>query len=127
MFLTQSRTCSGCEITGMFDKGTKAIWYKPMALEYIENIAWKEKIVTNNFLLYQKCDSGFFPPDINDTFPKQQILDSSKLKEFADNNFEFDENGEKFSKRVENTVRKGEIAHSEQFLFFPQCFQDLYC
>ena len=49
-------------------------------------------------------------------------LDSSKLKEFADN-FNFDENGRKFSKRVENTVGKGEIARNEQFLLFPHCFQ----
>ena len=28
-------------------------------------------------------------------FPKRQILDSSKLKEFADDNFKFDENGRK--------------------------------
>ena len=59
-------------------------------------------------------------------FPKQQLLDSSKLKEFADNNFEFDEKGAKFSKRVENTVGKGEIAHSEQFVLFPWCFQKTY-
>ena len=26
---------------------------------------------------------------------------------------------------VENIVRKGEIAHYEQFLLFPQCFQKL--
>ena len=45
------------------------------------------------------------------------------MKEFADNNFIFDENGRKLSKRVENTVEKGEIAHYEQFLLFPQCFQ----
>ena len=50
-------------------------------------------------------------------------LNDSKLKDFADDNFEFDENGEKLSKRVENTVGKGEIAHYEQFLLFPQCFQ----
>ena len=30
-------------------------------------------------------------------------------EECADDNSEFDENGEKFSKRVENTVGKGEI------------------
>ena len=41
----------------------------------------------------------------------------------ADNNFKFDKNGRKLSKRVENTVGKGEIAHYEQFLLFPQCFQ----
>ena len=44
-------------------------------------------------------------------------------KEFGDDNFKFDENGRKLSKRVENTVGKGEIAHYEQFLLFPQCFQ----
>ena len=51
------------------------------------------------------------------------ILDSSKLKAFADDNFKCDENGRKLSKRVENTVGKGEIARYEQFLLFPQCFQ----
>ena len=55
-----------------------------------------------------------------------QILDSSNLKEFADDNFKFDANGRKFSKRVENTVGKGEIARYEQFLLFPQCFQMTY-
>ena len=52
-----------------------------------------------------------------------KILDWSKLKEFADDNFKFDKNGRKLSKQVENTVGKGEIAHYEQFLLFPQCFQ----
>ena len=51
-------------------------------------------------------------------FPNDKILDSSKLKEFADN-FKFDENGRMFSKQVENTVEKGEIARYEQFLLFP--------
>ena len=43
--------------------------------------------------------------------------------EFADDNFKFDENGRKLSKRVENTVGKGEIARYKQFLLFPQGFQ----
>ena len=34
-----------------------------------------------------------------------------------------DGNDRKFSKRVENTVGKGEIACYEQFLLFPQCFR----
>ena len=38
------------------------------------------------------------------------MLNSFKLKEFADDNFEFDEHGRKFSKRVENTKGLGEIA-----------------
>ena len=50
-------------------------------------------------------------------------MDSSKQKEFADNNFKFGENGGKLSKRVENTVVKGEIARYEQFLLLQQCFQ----
>ena len=57
------------------------------------------------------------------SFTFQYSLDSSKLKGFADVNFEFDKNGRKFFKRVENTVRKGEIACHEQFLLFLQCFQ----
>ena len=31
-------------------------------------------------------------------------------EKFADDNFKFDENGKRLSKRIENTVRKGEIA-----------------
>ena len=50
-------------------------------------------------------------------------MDSSKLKELADDNFKFNEKGRKLSKRVENTMGKGEIARYEQFLLFPQCFQ----
>ena len=56
-------------------------------------------------------------------FPKRQILDSSQLKEIADDYLELDENSRKSSKWVENTVGKGEIACYEQFLLFPQCFQ----
>ena len=36
--------------------------------------------------------------------PNDKFLDSSSLKEFVNNNFEFDKNGRNFSKRVENTV-----------------------
>ena len=55
-------------------------------------------------------------------FPKRQILDSSKLKEFADDNIKFNENGMKFLKRAEITAGKGEIAPHEQFLFIPTLF-----
>ena len=58
-------------------------------------------------------------------FPKRQILDSSKLKEFADEDLKFDENGTKVSERVENTVGEGEFARYEQFLLFPLWFQRL--
>ena len=45
------------------------------------------------------------------------------MKDFADDNFKFDENGRNLSKPVENTVGKGETARYEQFLLLPQCFQ----
>ena len=43
---------------------------------------------------------------VSQVYAKQQILDSTKLKNFANDNFEFDENGTEFSKRVENTLGK---------------------
>ena len=42
--------------------------------------------------------------------PDDKILDRSNLKQSADDNFKFDENSRKFSKWVENTGGKGEIA-----------------
>ena len=60
-------------------------------------------------------------------FPNDIILDSSKLKEFADDNFKFDRKSRKFSKWVENTVEKGQIAHYKQFLLFPLFSKVLYC
>ena len=46
------------------------------------------------------------------------------IKDFADDNYELDENGGKLSKLVENNVGKGEIARYKQFLLFQQCFQN---
>ena len=63
--------------------------------------------------------------DTNSPFPRRQFSDSSKLKEFTDDNFKFDENGKMFSRWIENSVGKGEIARYEQFLLFPQCFQKI--
>ena len=40
-------------------------------------------LVASNFLFYL----------LNKPFPKRQILDSLKMKEFADDNLKFDENG----------------------------------
>ena len=54
---------------------------------------------------------------IHSPFPKQQILDSSKLREFGDDNFKFDENCRKISKPIENTVGNGEIALCAIFPF----------
>ena len=47
------------------------------------------------------------------------------MKEFARTILKFDENGRKFSKQVENTVGKGEIARNEQFLLSRSVFKRL--
>ena len=86
-----------------------------LLIELYDSDAWINKIQTG----YVKLDmQGYINP-----LPDNKILDWSKLKQSANDNFKFDENTRKFSKRVENTVGKGEIAHYEQFLLFPQCFQ----
>ena len=59
------------------------------------------------------------------TFPKPQVLDSSKLKGFADDNLTIDENDRKDLQINENTVGKGEIARYEQFSFPHSVFQRL--
>ena len=69
-----------------------------------------------HFTLYNK---PMFQP-----FPKKQILDPFKLKEFAHNNVKFYEKGRKLSKLLlENPEGKGKIARNEQFLLFPQGFR----
>ena len=45
------------------------------------------------------------------------------MKEIADDNLKFDECDGKFSKWIENTVGKGEIARYEQFLLFSSVFK----
>ena len=77
-----------------------------------------------NALNLDRADSLLFGKGL--TLSKQQILESSKLKEFVDDNFRFDENGRKFYKRVQNVVGKGEIARCEQFLLFQLFSKDLY-
>ena len=64
----------------------------------------EERAHRYQYLLYRfpfLIVSNLFNP-----FPKRQILDSSKLKELADDNFKFDENGREFHKWVENTGKK---------------------
>ena len=46
-------------------------------------------------------------------------------KDFADNDFKFEEIGRNFSKWLENMVGKEKIARYKQFLLFPQCFKIL--
>ena len=56
-------------------------------------------------------------------FPNDKFQTLPNWKSLQTTIFKFDENVAKFSKMVEDTVGKGEIARYEQFLLFPQCFQ----
>ena len=95
---------------------------------YTENIVRKGEIACNKqFLLFSQCFLPYraliFHLKCTLTHYQMTNFTFSKLKEFADNDFKFDENGRKLSKRVENSVGKGEIARYEQFLLFPQFFE----
>ena len=61
-------------------------------------------------------------------FPKLQILESSKLKEFADDNFKFDEDDRKFSKQITKHCGKRRNCLLQAISPFPTVFsKDLYC
>ena len=76
---------------------------------------------------------GFFPRVIKSQdsvvnsklFPKRQILDTSKLKRYADDNFEFDENGRVSSKWVENTEKRRNCSFRAIPLFSRSVFKRL--
>ena len=51
------------------------------------------------------------------TLSQTTHLNSSKLKEFADDNFKFDENGRKLSKQVENSEEKEKLLVTSNFSF----------
>ena len=59
------------------------------------------------------------------SLPNDKFLDLSKLKEFAEDNFQFDKNGKKFSKRVENTVKKEKLLVTSNFYCFHSGFKRL--
>ena len=91
----------------LFLIGLKTLWEK------------EKMLVTSIFFFFLQCFQKGLP------ITRRQILDSSKLEEFADDNFKFGENGRKLSKQVENTVEKGEIARYEQFLLSHSVFKRL--
>ena len=59
--------------------------------------------------------------------PKRQILNSSKINEFADNNSEFYENGVKFTERIENTGEKEKWLVTALSPFPTEFSKDLLC
>ena len=53
------------------------------------------------------------------------FIDSSKLKDFADDNFKFDKNGRKIFEWWKTLWEKKKLLVTSKFLLFPQCFQRL--
>ena len=96
----QTTILSFMKMAEKFPKGWKTMWEK-------------KKLQASKY-------KGLFGKGL--TLSQRQILNYSKLKEFSDNNFKFNEKGRNLSKRVENTAGKGEIAHHEQFLLFSLFF-----
>ena len=54
---------------------------------------------------------------------RQEIVDSSKLKKFADDNFKLEEKWKKVIQTGRKHCGKRRNARYEHFLLFPQCFQ----
>ena len=103
-------------------KGYKSLWEKEKLLN-TSNFSFSCCVVKRLILQKHKNQGLVLVWERVKLLPDDKISDRSKLKQSADDNFKFDENSRKFSKLVENTVGKGEIACYEQFLLYPQCFQ----
>ena len=81
----------------------------------VEQSLWYQHV-----LLFPQC---FYPKPISSTlpFPRRQMLDSSKLKEFADDNFKFDGSVIMSSNWLEKHWEKEKLLITSNFSF-PQCF-----
>ena len=83
--------------------GLKTLWEKEKLL-VTSNFSFSYSVFQR--LLNQTLkNQGLFGKGLVKSYPmtRRQILDSSKLKGFADDNFKFEENGRKLFKPVENT------------------------
>ena len=98
----------------------KTLWEKEK-LHITSNFSFSHNVF-KSYLLLKSQNECLWSKGL--TVPKRQNFGLFQTKEeFTDDHFQFYENGKKFSKRLESTVGKGEIAHYEQFLLFPQYFQ----
>ena len=87
------------------------------------------------FCVYLLLGSRKVPSSRLNPLPEDKILDRSKLKQSADDNFKFDENSRQFFKQVENTVGKGETLFQAISPFptvfskglIPRCIKRCHC
>ena len=57
-----------------------------------------------------------------ETLSKQQILDTFKIKKFADDNFKSNENGKKVLQSFRKHWEKEKLLVMSNFFLFPRCF-----
>ena len=74
----------------------------------ISNLQMPQSSYTMHTQFYKKKYSGTITDHLNQHFPKQALVFTCLQ-----------------NKSFENTVGKGEIAHDEEFLLFPQVFSTL--
>ena len=89
-----------------------SVYLSSLPVAHLSDAQRRRLVVTGDSAKIQDettvSSAWFFNP-----LPDDKILDRSNLKQSADDNFKFDENSRKFSKQVDNTVGKREIARYE--------------
>ena len=107
---------------------------KNLFLGQVDNIVGQEENTGyQHFLLFPQCSQKASSQGYKKlgscfnrlTHYQTTVLNSSKLKDFADDNSKFEEN-DKVSQTVRKHMGKGGIARYEQFLLFPKCFQKAF-
>ena len=93
--------------------------------QWAKNTVGKGRNAGTGISIYHNFFQEFIRLSLSQTTNFRLFQTETKLKGFADSNFKLDENHRKFSKGIENTVGKGEIARYEQFLLSHSFFKSL--
>ena len=113
-----------CDTIGRYDFLLVKILHQRTSLPRDFVISYKMQLISCfNMIMWYHTSMKCIKP-----FPKRQILDSSKLTKFTDDNFKLNENRRKFFKWVENTVGKRRNCSSRAISPFPTVLsKGLYC
>ena len=84
------------------------------SFERVENILVSSFLLLLQYILHCSMER-----------PNNKSLDQSKLKAFAEDKINMNENRNFFFQKAKNIVGKGENAGYQHFLLFPKCFQKI--